>query len=146
MTGATGSRRYMAPEVALSQPYGLPADVYSFGVFLFECCTLIKPFGGMSSSEHSERVALGGGRPEFHVSCVTPKSIQKTVKSCWAQSPRARPDFVRVVNLIQRELDGNEMEGKLKEQPSGTMHKMFRTGFVGSPWSQLTVRKAPRAA
>ena len=146
MTGATGSRRYMAPEVALSQSYGLPADVYSFGIFLFECCTLIKPFDGMTSSEHAERVAQAGGRPEFRMSCVTPKSIQKIVKSCWAQSPRARPDFVRVVNLIQRELDGHAMEGTVKQQPSGPMLKIFRTRFVGSSWSHVTVRKAPRAA
>ena len=35
LTGFTGSIRYMAPEVAKSQPYNLSADVYSYGMLLW---------------------------------------------------------------------------------------------------------------
>jgi serine/threonine protein kinase len=34
LTGETGSFRYMAPEVANSQPYNETADVYAFGILL----------------------------------------------------------------------------------------------------------------
>lgn len=34
LTGETGSFRYMAPEVAMCQPYNQRADVYGFGVLL----------------------------------------------------------------------------------------------------------------
>jgi serine/threonine protein kinase len=32
LTGETGTMRYMAPEVALSQPYSEKVDVFSFGI------------------------------------------------------------------------------------------------------------------
>ncbi len=35
LTGCTGSRRYMAPEVCFSDPYNVKADVYSFGILLY---------------------------------------------------------------------------------------------------------------
>jgi len=35
MTGMVGTPAYSAPEVLQSQPYGRPADVYSFGVSVF---------------------------------------------------------------------------------------------------------------
>lgn len=46
LTGATGSTQYMAPENAWHEHYGFPADVYSFGIFLWETLTTLKkPFG-----------------------------------------------------------------------------------------------------
>eukprot|EP01083_Nonionella_stella_P260385 887911_1 len=41
LTGRTGSRRYMSPEVAFSQPYNYKADIYSFGILLYEMSTLM---------------------------------------------------------------------------------------------------------
>lgn len=38
-----GTRRYMAPEVLAKQPYGTPADVYSFGQVLICIFTRLKP-------------------------------------------------------------------------------------------------------
>lgn len=146
MTGATGSCRYMAPEVALSQQYGLPADVYSFGIFLFECCTLIKPFDRMSRSEHAEKVTQGGNRPAFHVTCATPKSLQKLAKSCWTRSPKARPDFGRVVGLLQRDLDVHAAEGTTnKFLPSHPLHKIFRPRLLTSR-NPVALRKNACAA
>eukprot|EP00549_Striatella_unipunctata_P006841 CAMPEP_0118717740 /NCGR_PEP_ID=MMETSP0800-20121206/28346_1 /TAXON_ID=210618 ORGANISM="Striatella unipunctata, Strain CCMP2910" /NCGR_SAMPLE_ID=MMETSP0800 /ASSEMBLY_ACC=CAM_ASM_000638 /LENGTH=80 /DNA_ID=CAMNT_0006624549 /DNA_START=11 /DNA_END=250 /DNA_ORIENTATION=- len=63
MTGLTGSRRYMAPEVARSQPYGLGVDVYSFGILLWEICAMKKPFWGVTQKEFKQQVAIGGRRP-----------------------------------------------------------------------------------
>ena len=34
MSGGTGSRRFMAPEVALGHPYNLSADIYSFSILI----------------------------------------------------------------------------------------------------------------
>ena len=36
ITGLTGTLRVMAPEVIQCLPYGLSADVYSFGILLWE--------------------------------------------------------------------------------------------------------------
>ena len=44
MTGNTGSLRYMAPEVALQQPYDKRADVYSFGIIVWQMARGKLPF------------------------------------------------------------------------------------------------------
>ena len=48
LTGNTGSRRYMAPEVAGVRPYNLSVDAYSFGILLWEMSALEKPFDGFT--------------------------------------------------------------------------------------------------
>ncbi|CAN0164791.1 unnamed protein product, partial [Hapterophycus canaliculatus] len=58
MTGQTGSQRFMAPEVFDGMPYNEKADMYSYGIVLWELCTLQKPFAGMSSHEHARKVSL----------------------------------------------------------------------------------------
>ena len=41
----TGSPRYMAPEIANSQPYNATCDCYSFALLLWEMLALKTPFG-----------------------------------------------------------------------------------------------------
>jgi len=85
-----GTPRYMAPEVGLSLGYGLTADVYSFGVFLWELCALAKPFARITSSSEFERaVFMGGKRPamENH----WPSAMRELMSSCWSASPSSRP-------------------------------------------------------
>eukprot|EP00980_Cylindrotheca_fusiformis_P006512 scaffold1381_cov64-Cylindrotheca_fusiformis.AAC.10 len=43
MTAKVGSPRYMAPEVKQGKPYNLKADVYSFGIVLYQLLTLEVP-------------------------------------------------------------------------------------------------------
>ncbi|KAH8079219.1 protein kinase [Aureococcus anophagefferens] len=45
LTGGAGTRRYMAPEVWRSEPYGTAADVYGFALVAYEICSLYgKPY------------------------------------------------------------------------------------------------------
>lgn len=47
----------MAPEVCLSLPYGLKADVFGFGLLLWHLITLDIPFGErISPDQHFKRV------------------------------------------------------------------------------------------
>jgi len=115
MTGRTGSRRYMAPEVALSQDYNLSADTYSFGIFLFECLTLLVPFDGMTIADHQQCVVRRRFRPTFPVSCHTPSSLQKLVKSCWHHSPRRRPDMDKVHDVLTQVIVTYDTYKELKQ-------------------------------
>lgn len=44
MTLGVGTEMYKAPEVLDSNSYDLPADVYSFGMLLFEMVHRVTPF------------------------------------------------------------------------------------------------------
>jgi serine/threonine protein kinase len=49
----------MSPEVALRKPYNGKADVYSFGMILWEMAALRKPFEGMGRDTFYELVVRG---------------------------------------------------------------------------------------
>jgi len=46
--GWAGTPSYMAPEVRKMEEYGLPADIYSFGVLLHEALSGMRPYRSQS--------------------------------------------------------------------------------------------------
>ena len=99
LTGNTGTRRYMAPEVALSKSYNLSADVYSFGILFWEICALERPFKNYSYEDHTERVILGKKRPSMKK--FWPSSIKSVLKSMWSNQPSERPNFDFIMCVIE---------------------------------------------
>ena len=100
LTGQTGSARYMAPEVALNQPYNYKAEVFSFGTILWQLAAHDRPFKGMRNFEtYEERVARGGERPRIKSSW--PPGLQELIADCWHVEPSRRPDFGAIVRRLQ---------------------------------------------
>jgi serine/threonine protein kinase len=52
----------MAPEIFKKQPYGMKADIYSYGIVLWELIALARPFPDLRSWEVPPAVC-GGIRP-----------------------------------------------------------------------------------
>jgi len=98
MSGETGSLRYMAPEVAESKPYNHKADVFSFGILLWELLSCKKPFDGLNRDSFYERVVHGGGRPPIHKKW--PKELTNLMVDCWSVDIEARPSFQQIVDRI----------------------------------------------
>ena len=99
MTGNTGSLRYMAPEVALKQPYNEKADVYSFGIMLWQMARDRVPFKGMTRDEFMEHVVHRGERPKLDKSW--PQSFSKMMAACWNKDQKLRPSFKELSRLLQ---------------------------------------------
>lgn len=102
MSGGTGSRRFMAPEVALSQPYGLSADIYSFGIVAWEIFALEKAFGQLSVEQHQTRVINGIDRPP--ISSDWTVGVKEILTGCWDHDTSHRPCAGTVERLIQKEI------------------------------------------
>ncbi len=85
LTGRCGTRRYMAPEVALSCPYNDKVDVYSLGVTLYQVSSLVSPFWAYSSDRHEKEILHGGDRPSLEI----PSS--RKVASLLARRGRSNP-------------------------------------------------------
>ncbi len=89
---------WSAPEVCLREPYSQPADVYSFGIVMWEVMTGQFPFGELWSKTQftTEIVAeiVKGARPTLPSdSSGIPPGFIDLVKSAWAQSEEDRPSF-----------------------------------------------------
>jgi serine/threonine protein kinase len=103
MSGGTGSRRFMAPEVALSRAYHLSADVYSFSILFWEILTLSKAFEHLSPDEHRERITKKGERPELDKNHWSP-GLCALLEGCWHASATKRPAARDVYKVIRQEI------------------------------------------
>ncbi|CAM9165474.1 unnamed protein product [Ectocarpus fasciculatus] len=103
MTGQTGSQRFMAPEVFDGMPYNEKADIYSYGIVLWELCALQKPFAGMSSHEHARKVFRHGVRPPLDKRW--PEELKSLLRSCWHAEAEERPDAAQAVEALSRVIE-----------------------------------------
>eukprot|EP01119_Soliformovum_irregulare_P013193 TRINITY_DN3492_c0_g1_i2.p1 TRINITY_DN3492_c0_g1~~TRINITY_DN3492_c0_g1_i2.p1 ORF type:complete len:168 (+),score=50.95 TRINITY_DN3492_c0_g1_i2:292-795(+) len=90
-TGYMGTVAWMAPEVfSVGGRYSFKADVYSFGVIMWEMVTLKTPFENISNFSVPMAVTKGE-RPELDKD--VPSWIKRLIKASWHQNPKNRPDF-----------------------------------------------------
>jgi serine/threonine protein kinase len=124
----------MAPEVARNRPYGKSVDVYSFGLLLWEVCSLEKPFAGYCSKKHMTNVILGGERPRMNHAHYLhwPMALQALIKNCWSSNPEIRPSFDVIKDVL---------EGILRELSIAQPERM-RTRSTGSH-DEASKNKAP---
>jgi serine/threonine protein kinase len=102
-TGLTGSRRYMAPEVALCKHYGFSADLYSYGVLFWESLSGRSAYDGMDYERHFELVVLGGRRPGLRAIPGLPKTLLPLMRQMWDADPTQRGDFSVVCEFLRQE-------------------------------------------
>ena len=92
----------VAPEVSLSEPYSLTADIYSFSVLFWELLSLEKAFGELSSEEHKERVIKGHDRLPFDQEWPLP--VTYLLGASWDPDPFKRPSARDVCKALRQEL------------------------------------------
>ncbi|OMJ96304.1 hypothetical protein SteCoe_32 [Stentor coeruleus] len=101
LTVRMGTCHWMAPEVMNSEPYSLAADVYSFGIVVWEIVARETPYRGMNSIDISMRV-LRGERPDINaIGPSVPVAIKDLIKSCWDQNPARRPTFRQIMQFLE---------------------------------------------
>ena len=91
--------------VARSDLYGLSADVYSYGILLWELCSLQKAYPSMSKQQHMDLVVGSQVRPKLSAIEGVSSSVKKLVQSCWSHVPTKRPTFDEIQNRLCFEWD-----------------------------------------
>eukprot|EP00878_Enallax_costatus_P020965 GHUV01022181.1.p1 GENE.GHUV01022181.1~~GHUV01022181.1.p1 ORF type:complete len:482 (+),score=159.09 GHUV01022181.1:903-2348(+) len=103
MTAETGTYRWMAPEVIEHKPYDEKADVFSFGVVLWELLTCKIPYSDMTPLQAAVGVVQKGLRPAIPPNC--PPQLTTMMAACWDASPMHRPSFKELTPQLQVLLD-----------------------------------------
>eukprot|EP01006_Ploeotia_vitrea_P022552 TRINITY_DN54962_c0_g1_i1.p1 TRINITY_DN54962_c0_g1~~TRINITY_DN54962_c0_g1_i1.p1 ORF type:complete len:777 (+),score=416.56 TRINITY_DN54962_c0_g1_i1:39-2333(+) len=96
-----GSPLWMAPEMIRNDPYDEKADVYSFGIVLWELYTRRIPYRRrqLNPSILVVKVVREDLRP--HIPSQCPASYKMLMQMCWDPKPTKRPSFRQVIRILQ---------------------------------------------
>merc|ERR1711862_514665 len=116
LTGGTGTMRYMAPEVVKFYPYNLSADVFSFGVILWQIMSCTIPYKTFSVEMYKKLVV----RNDFRLSLGSswPRSYSNLISRCWSASTGERPKFREIKKVLRSNIE--ELGGTVKEDKLNT--------------------------
>ena len=105
LKGGIGTCRFMAPEIALFQPYNLKADVYSFSMVMYNLLSLKKPYEGLNMKEWFDFAVTKDGRPSISEieDTHTNENINKLMQHCWDPCLTIRPSFDAIECILQNE-------------------------------------------
>lgn len=95
-----GTPQYMAPEVLKAEPATAKADIYSFGVLLFEMYTGKLPWENLSLPQVVTKVIVE--KHQLEVPPSVPKRIQNIISLCTQADPADRPDAPTVLRLLRK--------------------------------------------
>lgn len=104
-----GTPQWMAPEVLREESYTESADVYSFGVLLWELVTLRAPFQDISPLRVIFLVAHRNERLPIPESC--PEDVAHLIQLCWLPAPQ-RPTFVEIIEYLERIQDVSSFQSR----------------------------------
>lgn len=98
MTGNCGTVQWMAPEVLSNMSYDEKADVFSYGIILWELLSRECPYEGMTAIQCALAVLNRDKRPEIPKWC--PPALHALIKSCIKKNPDLRPSFSQILMAL----------------------------------------------
>ncbi|KAL7237099.1 hypothetical protein ACSBR1_020216 [Camellia fascicularis] len=128
MTAETGTYRWMAPEVIEHRPYDHKADIFSFGIVLWELLTGKLPYDYLTPLQAAVGVVQKGLRPTIPKN--THPKLAELLERCWQHDPNLRPDFSEIIDILQQIAKevGDEGEDRRKEKSSSGFFSVLRWG------------------
>ncbi|BDA45207.1 probable serine/threonine-protein kinase SIS8 at C-terminar half [Coccomyxa sp. Obi] len=136
--------RWMAPEVLAGKSYDCAADVFSFGIILWELLTWHIPWEDLGPWQVVILVVDQGQRPELPADpAQLPGKPLRHISTyldlmchCWHQDPAQRPTFDRVISHLRVLI---EAEGQAAAAP---LHLAASTQLPAAPEPQAAAEAA----
>ncbi|XP_065849516.1 probable serine/threonine-protein kinase SIS8 isoform X2 [Euphorbia lathyris] len=94
-----GTAEWMAPEVLRNEPSDEKCDVYSYGVILWELCTMQQPWGGMNPMQVVG--AVGFQQRRLDIPDGMDPAVSDIIRQCWQTDPRLRPTFAEIMAALK---------------------------------------------
>jgi serine/threonine protein kinase len=94
LTTAIGTPAWMAPELLQSESeYGPAVDVYAFGIVMWECLEMSRPWLEFNDSKSIFDAVLSGKRPKLSEKNISnaPLEYVRLMRRCLDQDPKNRP-------------------------------------------------------
>ncbi|GBC06591.1 hypothetical protein RclHR1_06940008 [Rhizophagus clarus] len=91
---------YIAPEILRKQNYTKAADVYSFGIIMYEVISGLPPYHDISHDKNLAIKICQGLRPRFNTK--VPRLIVRLIKRCLDANPLNRPTAKEIKNILNK--------------------------------------------
>ena len=97
-----GTYSHMCPELLLENKFTQKADVYSYGIVMFEVLSRAEPWKGLHEAQIAAQI-IYGRRPsrEFPIPEDSPPELITLMEKCWDDDPSKRPPFQQIVQDLQ---------------------------------------------
>ena len=89
---------YIAPEILRGQNYTKAADVYSFGIIMYEVFSGLPPYHDVSHDKNLAMKICLGFRPRFNIK--VPQLIVHLIKRCLDANPLNRPTAKELCDIL----------------------------------------------
>ncbi|TRY50136.1 Serine/Threonine protein kinase [Cryptosporidium tyzzeri] len=100
MLGCIGTHHWMAPEILRGEGFTKYADVYSFGIILWEMITKKIPHEDLNINHIV--ASVGYGHKELIIPENIPSTIKTVIKKTWSRNVRNRPNFKQLTNIFDQ--------------------------------------------
>ncbi|XP_006353107.1 serine/threonine-protein kinase STY17-like isoform X1 [Solanum tuberosum] len=113
--GFDRSSPYVAPEIYKDEIFDRNADIYSFGILLYEMLEGTPPFNTKSPEEATRLMCLEGQRPAFKSKSKYPPELRELIEECWDPEAFVRPTFSEVIVRMNKIFANSSKQGWLKD-------------------------------
>jgi serine/threonine protein kinase len=106
---------YIAPEILRGGSYTKAADIYSFGIIMYEVISGLPPYHDLSHNENLAMKICQGLRPRFIIK--VPQLIVNLIKRCLDADPLDRPRAEEIEDILQnwKCKQTTELQSQIKE-------------------------------
>jgi anti-anti-sigma factor len=125
-----GSADYLAPEQIMGQPVEARADLYAFGVILYEMLTGKRPFVAGTTAEILEQHLHQTPLPPRQINPEISRSLEHLILKLLAKEPNQRYSTATQVRRVLMRLERGPLTGTA-EDGGGDKSLQHRTRFVG---------------
>ena len=104
MIGYANKNEYTAPEYLeeksnVVENARMAADIYSFGMIVWELITEMKPFKTLAKEDLVNKVVIEKSRPKIPDNI--PSEISHIIRACWQHEEDKRPSFGKILKLLE---------------------------------------------
>ncbi|EXX58764.1 Tpk1p [Rhizophagus irregularis DAOM 197198w] len=122
-----GNLPYVAPEILRGKNYTKAADIYSFGIVMYEVISELSPYHDLSHEGNLAIKICQGLRPRFNIK--VPELIIHLIKRCLDANPSERPTAYEIYKILRSWCDNRVTEIQKQIKESEEINKLATDGM-----------------